>query len=101
MLIIKYTSNANMAPAKNHNAMFCGSNDAFAGAEASMNATAGAAALSAMAERAAAPAVAFMEASAPAKASLLPQNIALWFLAGAIFALLVYLMISMFRKRLD
>ena len=56
---------------------------------------------SAMAESAAAPAVAFMEASVPAKASLLPQNIALWFLAGAIFALLVYLMISMFRKRLD
>src|SRR3989338_6981978 len=59
------------------------------------------AAKSAVAERAADSGVAFMEATEPATTSILPQNIALWFLAGAIFALLVYLMISLFRKRLD
>ena len=31
-------------------------------------------------------------------ASMLPQNIALWFLAGALFALVVYFIISLYRK---
>ncbi|MBI2101683.1 helix-turn-helix domain-containing protein [Candidatus Woesearchaeota archaeon] len=59
------------------------------------------AAKSAMAERAADSGVAFMEATEPATVPILSQNIALWFFAGAIFALLVYLMISLFRKRFD
>ena len=44
--------------------------------------------------------VAFMEAAEITK-PILPQNIALWFLAGALFALLVYLVISTLRKRID
>lgn len=60
-----------------------------------------AAAKSAVAERAAAPAVAFMEASAPAKAPLLPQNIALWFFIGSLFALLIYLIVSLHRKNME
>jgi len=45
------------------------------------------------------PAVAFMEATP--KASLLPQNIALWFFIGALFALLIYLIVSLYRKNME
>jgi|SRR3989338_8145137 len=59
---------------------------------------------SAVVERAAeaAPA-AFMEATTQAgkAASLLPQNLALWFLVGALFALLAYFVISLIRKDLS
>ena len=46
----------------------------------------------------AAPSVAFMEAM-PKTAYLIPENFALWFFIGALFALLVYLIVSLFRKK--
>ena len=56
---------------------------------------------SAFAERAAAAPVALMEATETTAKSILPQSIALWFFIGALFALLVYLIVSLFRKNID
>lgn len=42
--------------------------------------------------------VALRQASTVGQASSITNNIALWFLGGALFALLVYLIISLFRK---
>lgn len=55
---------------------------------------------SAVAERAAEAPVALTQA-APEAVSAIWQNIALWFLAGALFALIVYLIISTLRKNVD
>lgn len=55
----------------------------------------------AMAEKtlAAAPALRDMSQAGAGKASaFIPQNLALWFLIGALFALLVYFVVSLYRK---
>ena len=56
---------------------------------------------SAAAERALEAAPVALTQAAPQAVSTIWQNIALWFLAGALFALLIYLLISSLRKNLD
>ena len=56
---------------------------------------------SSVAERALEAPVALTQAAPPQTVSTILQNIALWFLAGALFALLIYLIISSLRKNID
>ena len=56
---------------------------------------------SSVAERALEAPVALTQATPPQTVSTILQNIALWFLAGALFALLIYLVISFIRKDID
>ena len=56
---------------------------------------------SSVAERALEVPVALTQAAPPQAVSTILQNIALWFLAGALFALLIYLVISFIRKDID
>ena len=56
---------------------------------------------SSVAERALEAPVALTQAAPPQTVSTILQNIALWFLAGALFALLIYLIISSLRKNVD
>ncbi len=59
------------------------------------------AAKSMMAEQAAESASIAQTPQIPAATNFIPQNIALWFFAGAIFALLIYLAVSIGRKNAD
>ena len=59
------------------------------------------AAKSSVAERALEAPVALTQAAPPQAVPAILQNIALWFLAGALFALLIYLIISSLRKNVD
>jgi len=56
---------------------------------------------SAAAERALETAPVALTQAAPQAVPAIWQNIALWFLAGALFALLIYLLISSLRKNID
>ncbi len=52
-------------------------------------------------EKSAAAPVAFMEAAQMETGTMAQPNIALWFLAGALFALVVYLALSLYRKNIN